>query len=70
MTLARLKRIDPAKNIARFYELALHPTLFGHFALVHEWGRIGQADRLREDLFDNEQAASCARRNAGRARFC
>jgi hypothetical protein len=27
--------------MARFYALAIEPTLFGDMALVREWGRIG-----------------------------
>lgn len=58
MTLIHLKRIDPARNMARFYEMALQPTFFGQFTLLREWGRIGQAGRLRANLFEDEQAAA------------
>ena len=34
---------DPARNMARFYTMALQPTLFGEWALLREWGRIGSA---------------------------
>lgn len=37
-----LRRIDRARNMARFYALGVEPTLFGEFALVREWGRIGR----------------------------
>ena len=45
-----LERIDPNCNMARFYVLAIEPTLFGDAALVREWGRIGSHGRRRLDL--------------------
>ena len=39
---AHLTRIDPARNTRRFYRLDLQPDLFGGFAIVKEWGRIGR----------------------------
>jgi len=38
-----LHRIDPARNMARFYLLCLQPTLFGEVSVVRSWGRIGTA---------------------------
>ena len=46
-----LKRVDRAKNMARFYVLSIEPTLFEDFALVRGWGRIGSAGRQRLDLY-------------------
>lgn len=45
-----LERIDRSSNMARFYVLAIEPTLFGDAALVREWGRIGSPGRRRLDL--------------------
>ena len=36
--MIHLTRIDPARNMARFYTMALQPTLFGEWALLKEWG--------------------------------
>lgn len=47
----QLRRLDPNRNMARFYALTVQPTLFGQFALVREWGRIGSAGRMRTDLY-------------------
>jgi predicted DNA-binding WGR domain protein len=44
-----LTRIDPARNMARFYALSLAPTLFGEWLLVKEWGRIGQTGTVRAE---------------------
>lgn len=42
-------RIDPARNIHRFYALSIEADLFGHVLLVRRWGRIGtQGQRLVE----------------------
>lgn len=45
-----LERREPSRNMARFYVLAIEPTLFGDAALVREWGRIGCLGRRRVDL--------------------
>jgi Uncharacterized conserved protein len=45
-----LTRVEPEKNIARFYTLSIEPSLFGDHALVRRWGRIGCRGRLRIDL--------------------
>lgn len=36
-----LERRDEGCNMARFYVLAIEPTLFGDTALIREWARIG-----------------------------
>jgi predicted DNA-binding WGR domain protein len=46
-----LERRDESRNMARFYVLAIEPTLFGDSALVREWGRIGSWGRRRLDLY-------------------
>lgn len=56
----RLERRDPARNMARFYTLAIEPSLFGGAALVRQWGRIGTRGQLRIDLFASEREAECA----------
>jgi predicted DNA-binding WGR domain protein len=53
-----LERRDASRNMARFYVLAIEPTLFGEMALVREWGRIGSWGRRRLDLHPNHAAAA------------
>jgi predicted DNA-binding WGR domain protein len=53
-----LERRDPSRNMARFYVLAIEPTLFGDAALVREWGRLGSSGRRRLDLHANEAVAA------------
>src|SRR5580692_486189 len=43
--LVVLDRIDPARNMARYYVLSIEPTLFDDSSLVREWGRIGKPGR-------------------------
>lgn len=47
-TAAYLERIDRAKNMARYYRLTVVETLFGEWAMVREWGRIGRQGQSRE----------------------
>ena len=44
-------------HIQRFQALTVAPTLFGGWALVREWGRIGQPGTVRETWFETEAAA-------------
>ena len=53
-----LERRNASRNMARFYVLAIEPTLFGEMALVREWGRIGSWGRRRLDLHPNRAAAA------------
>jgi predicted DNA-binding WGR domain protein len=36
-----LERIEPSRNMARFYALEIEADLFGHVLAVRRWGRIG-----------------------------
>lgn len=54
-----LERIDKARNMARFYRLSIAETLFGEWALIREWGRIGRQGQSREHW--------CASRNEAEA---
>ena len=53
-----LERKDASRNMARFYVLAIEPTLFGDVALAREWGRIGTRGRRRLDLHADAEAAA------------
>ena len=55
-----LRRIDPDHNMARFYTMTVQPTLFGEWALLREWGRIGSAGRIVSGRFTSEQEAARA----------
>ncbi|MFZ5693287.1 MAG: WGR domain-containing protein [Pseudomonadota bacterium] len=55
-----LRRIDPARNMARFYVIAVLPTLFGTPSVVRRCGRIGSRGRERIDLFERSEDANRA----------
>lgn len=57
ITGAYLERHDPARGMARLYTVGLAPTLFGEWALVREWGRIGSPGTVRADWFGTEEDA-------------
>ena len=56
-TMNFFTRIDPAKNVARFWLSIVTPTLLGGWALVREWERIGSPGRMESRTFDHEDEA-------------
>ncbi|WP_166656671.1 WGR domain-containing protein [Rhizobium sp. BK313] len=52
-----IERTDPHKNLARFYSLAIEPTLFGQACLRRRWGRIGTSGQTMVHDFDHEKEA-------------
>jgi predicted DNA-binding WGR domain protein len=58
--LVVLDRIDPARNMARYYVLSIEPTLFDDSSLVREWGRIGKPGRRRIELHRDDGNARIA----------
>ena len=57
-TTVHLRCIDPAKNKRRFYALQLQRTLFGQWAVVREWGRIGNPVGQRLEHWFQEPASA------------
>ena len=55
-----LCRIEPAKNMARFYALEVERDLFGRHVLVRRWGPIGTAGKIRLDEHTGEGEAWAA----------
>jgi predicted DNA-binding WGR domain protein len=55
-----LERIDPTKNVARYYVLSVEATLLARDTLVRRWGRIGSAGRQRFEFFDSRTSARLA----------
>ncbi|AXA42932.1 WGR domain family protein (plasmid) [Rhizobium leguminosarum] len=51
------QRIDASRDMARYYILAIRPTLFGETAVVRSWGRIGRRGGERTDVFETEWEA-------------
>ena len=63
-----LRRIEPPKNMARFYAVEVMPTLFGQWAVVRRWGRVNTDGRRSETWFDDLAVAlnSAAEHAAGK----
>lgn len=55
-----LRRIEPSRNMRRFYVLSVQPTLFGGTSLVRHWGRIGTKGQSMMETFDAPEEAGRA----------
>ena len=55
-----LTRQDATQNINRFYSMHLQPDLFGPVCVVKEWGRLGAAGTVRQEVYSDEHAARAA----------
>ena len=52
-----VERRDSAQNMARYYVLAIQPTLFGEVQLTRRWGRIGSRGQSLSHVFRREDDA-------------
>ena len=52
-----MRRVDSDRRMARFYVLAIEPTLFGGYAVVREFGRIGRSGRVMSSLYRSAEEA-------------
>lgn len=52
-----VERTDRAKNMSRFYAMAIEPNLFGEACLTRRWGRIGAKGQTMVQHFEREQDA-------------
>lgn len=59
--MIRLIKIVPEGNLSRFYLLQVTPGLFGNWAVIREWGRIGQPGTVKTEWFDSEEEAEAAK---------
>ena len=48
---------DSLHNKRRFYAIHITQTIFGEWAVIKEWGRIGSPGTVREEWFDEESQA-------------
>ena len=55
-----MERSDHTRNLARFYQVEIQPTLFGEWAVVSRWGRIGTYGRIQQDWFPSLPEARTA----------
>ena len=59
-TDVQMRRIDPARNMRRFYRLSVQCDLFGRASLVREWGRIGFRGQMMIEIHPDEGKAITA----------
>ncbi|MEL4072718.1 WGR domain-containing protein [Ochrobactrum sp. GPK 3] len=52
-----VERIDPNKNIARYYAMHISYSLFGEPCLTRQWGRIGASGQVKLQHFEHETEA-------------
>ena len=60
MPAVYMERSDHTLNLARFYQVDIQPTLFGEWAVVSRWGRIGTHGRTQQDWFTSLPEAQAA----------
>lgn len=63
-----LRRVDPARNMARFYLMDVQPDLFGGWSFIREWGRIGRSGTVRALPCPTETEARAALERQRRAK--
>jgi predicted DNA-binding WGR domain protein len=61
--MAFLTRIDPTRNINRFYVVQVMPTLFGDWTVMREWGRRGSPGTVRLNSYERRNEAETAERH-------
>lgn len=52
-----LRRINPEKNMRRFYLMTVQRDLFGGALLIREWGRIGSTGKIKTSYHRDEGQA-------------
>jgi predicted DNA-binding WGR domain protein len=60
MQPVELRRVDPARNMRRFYRLDIQPDLFGRVLLMKQWGRVGTQGRMMAESYESEVLAAAA----------
>lgn len=56
-TCLHLRRVDPARNMRRFYCMTVQRDLFGGASLIRVWGRIGSRGQEMIERHDDEGMA-------------
>jgi predicted DNA-binding WGR domain protein len=67
--MAFLTRIDPNRNLDRFYVVKVAPTLFGDWTVLREWGRRGSPGTVRLTSYQRQHEAETAERHTIRRRL-
>ena len=59
-TCLHLERVEPARNMQRFYRMTVQQDLFGRASLIRVWGRIGTRGRQQINIHADEGKAISA----------
>lgn len=65
---ASFEAINPARNMARGYQLSVQQDLFGHFTVDQSWGRLGTRGQSRRVSFVEQRSAESFLRQAVKRR--
>ncbi|WP_425347730.1 WGR domain-containing protein [Spartinivicinus poritis] len=65
-----LKLSDPETNTHKFYTLLIQKDLFGNWALLRQWGRIGTKGTIKVDTFDCYEKAHSALESIKKEKLC
>lgn len=65
-----LTKIDPRRNMRRFYLVRVAPTLLGEHCLIRTTGRIGSAHSAAQSAVTAQQSAVEPSSTAGRIHPC
>ncbi len=60
MRAVTLYRVDPGRNMQRYYHLDIQSDLFGSHCLIREWGRIGRSGQTRNTPYQTGDEALIA----------
>ena len=64
--MTSLRRIDPDRNMARYYSVWLQQDLFGRICVFRSWGRFGTNGRTKVESFDSIEPAIALRERVER----
>ena len=53
-----MTRIDPGRNMQRFYEVVIEQDLLGDWHCVRRWGRLGRRPRSMQSVFPTKTKAA------------
>jgi len=67
--MAFLTRIDPTRNINRFYAVQVIPSLFGDWTVMREWGRSGSPGTVRLSSYQRRDEAETAEQRTLKVRL-
>lgn len=53
-----LTKVDPERNMKRYYRVMVQTTILGEWCLVRAYGRIGRSERIMPPVVCADEAAA------------